>query len=158
VEDLGNNEVNPQFASIICSVPWGHHRYIIDKCKGDGAKALFYVQKTIENNWSRAILLNGLDTDLYERQGKAISNFTNQLPPPQGDLAQEITKDPYNFDFLSMREGFDERELEDRGTVHPSSIHPWTARLQDNRTVPLSSGKDSLLEKYSEVHTDFFAF
>lgn len=78
--------------------------YKMDKCKNDVEKALFYVEKTIENNWSRAVLLNWLSTDLYERQGKAITNFNTRLPEPQGDLAQEITKDPYNFDFLSMRE------------------------------------------------------
>ncbi|MDR2568797.1 MAG: PDDEXK nuclease domain-containing protein [Oscillospiraceae bacterium] len=111
--DLSFGEISPQFLDELCTVPWGHHRYIIDKCKDDAKKALFYVRKTVENNWSRAVLLNWLDTDLYERQGKAISNFTNQLPSPQGDLAQEITKDPYNFDFLTMREGFDERELKD---------------------------------------------
>jgi len=54
----------------------------------------------IENNWSRSVLLNWLDTSLYERQGKAISNFDIHLSLPQGDLAQEITKDPYNFDLL----------------------------------------------------------
>lgn len=94
-------------------IPWGHHRYIIDKCKGNPKKAFFYVQKTLENNWSRAVLLNFLDTDLYERQGKAISNFKSQLPLADSGLAQEITKDPYNFDFLSMRESYDERELKD---------------------------------------------
>ena len=113
VEELEYSEINPLFVDLICTVPWGHHRYIMDKCKGNSEKALFYVYKTIENNWSRAVLLNWLDTDLYERQGKAISNFINQLPSPQGDLAQEITKDPYNFDFLTMREGFDEKELKD---------------------------------------------
>jgi len=113
VGDLRDGEISPQIVDELCTVPWGHHRYIIDKCNGDVIKALFYVRKTVENNWSRAVLLNYLDTDLYERQGKAISNFTNQLPPPQGDLAQEITKDPYNFDFLAMRESFDERELKD---------------------------------------------
>jgi len=113
VDELDSHEIRPQLVDELCAVPWGHHRYIIDKCKGDVNKALFYVRKTVENDWSRAVLLNCLDTDLYERQGKAISNFTNRLPPPQGDLAQEITKDPYNFDFLAMREGFDERELKD---------------------------------------------
>ena len=91
----------------------GSSSLYIDKCSKDVEKALFYVQKTVENNWSRAVLLNWLGKDLFKRQGKAISNFTNQLPKPQGDLAQEITKDPYNFDFLAMREGFDERELKD---------------------------------------------
>ncbi len=53
-------------------IPWGHNKVIIDKCKGDSAKALFYVKKTLENNWSRDVLLNFLDTDLYERQGKPV--------------------------------------------------------------------------------------
>lgn len=91
----------------------GHHKYIVDKCQGDVEKALFYVNKVLENNWSRAVLLNWLSTDLYERQGKAITNFGSQLPMPQGDLAQEITKDPYNFDFLTMTEGYNEKELKD---------------------------------------------
>lgn len=65
-------------------------------------KAAFFVKKTIQNNWSRAVLENFLDTDLYERQGKAITNFAYSLPAPQSDLAQEMTKDPYNFDFLTM--------------------------------------------------------
>ncbi len=112
VEDNAS-EISPQLVGKLCSIPWGHHRYIMDKCKNDVEKALFYVEKTIENNWSRAVLLNWLSTDLYERQGKAITNFNTRLPEPQGDLAQEITKDPYNFDFLSMREGYNEKELKD---------------------------------------------
>ncbi len=113
VDELDNAKISPQFVDELCSVPWGHHRYIIDKCKGNTEKALFYVRKTIENNWSRAVLLNWLDTDLYERQGKAITNFNKQLPVAQGDLANELTKDPYNFDFLTMTEGYNEKELKD---------------------------------------------
>ena len=58
---------------------------------------MFYVHKTIENNWSRAVLLNFLSTDLYERQGKTVTNFALTLPAPQSDLAQAVTRDPYNF-------------------------------------------------------------
>lgn len=94
-------------------VPWGHHRVIIDRCKGDSEKASFFVRKTIQNNWSRAVLENFLDTDLFARQGKAISNFEYALPAPQSDLAQEMTKDPYNFDFLAIREDYDEKQLKD---------------------------------------------
>ena len=96
---------------IIFRIPWGHNKVILDKCKGNSAKALFYIRKTIENNWSRDVLLNFLGTDLYERQGKAITNFSNTLPIEQSDLAQAITKDPYNFDFLTLRERYDEKEL-----------------------------------------------
>ena len=95
------------------SIPWGHHVTIIDKCKSNEKKAIFFVNKTRENNWSRPVLLNFLDTDLYERQGKAITNFSNTLPVLQGELAQQITKDPYTFDFLSIREKYEEEELKD---------------------------------------------
>lgn len=111
--DEMDSEISPQLVDELCRVPWGHHRYIIDKCKGDVDKAIFYVRKTIENNWSRAVLLNWLDTNLYDRQGKAITNFTMQLPEAHGDLANELTKDPYNFDFLTMTEGYNEKELKD---------------------------------------------
>jgi predicted nuclease of restriction endonuclease-like (RecB) superfamily len=91
----------------------GHHRYIIDKLREHPEKALFFVRKTVENGWSRSVLLNFLDTDLYERQGKAISNFGQTLPTLQSDLAQEMTKDPYKFDFLTMTTGYKEKELKD---------------------------------------------
>ena len=97
----------------IFMIPWGHHRVILDRCKSDSQKALFYVHQTLANNWSRAVLLNWLDTELYERQGKAITNFALTLPAPQSDLAQEMTRDPYNFDFLTIRAQYDERELKD---------------------------------------------
>lgn len=97
----------------ICSIPWFHQQRIIDKCKGDAKKALFFVRKVIENSWGRDVLLNFLGTDLYERQAKAITNFSNTLPAPQSDLAQQTTKDPYVFNFLTMTEDYNERELED---------------------------------------------
>ncbi len=93
------------------AVPWGHHRLIIDRCKDDSERAVFFIKKIIQNNWSRAVLENFLDTDLYERQGKAISNFKYSLPTPQSDLAQEMTKDPYNFDFLTIQEDYNETQL-----------------------------------------------
>lgn len=70
-------------------------------------------KKTLQNNWSRSILLNFLTTDLYQREGKSISNFSQTLPIPQCDLAQEMTKDPYNFDFLAITEQYREKELKD---------------------------------------------
>ena len=97
----------------ICSIPWDHQRRIIDKCKGDAKKALFFVRKVIENSWGRDMLLNFLGTDLYERQAKAITNFSKTLPALQSDLAQQVTKDPYVFNFLTMTDNYNERELED---------------------------------------------
>ena len=103
----------PQVVDDLCRIPWGHHRFIIDKIKNDSKKALFYVEQIIQNNWSRNVLLNFIDSNLYERQGKAVTNFSQKLSVPAGDLAQQITKDPYSFDFLSLRTDYDEKELKD---------------------------------------------
>ena len=81
-------------------IPWDHHRRIIDKCKNDMDKALFFVRKTWENNWGRDILLNWLDTDLYERDGKAITNFQSTLPAVQSDLKaylEELLDNPVDI-------------------------------------------------------------
>ncbi len=99
--------------SPIFSIPWGHHKLIIDRCGKDLSKALFFVSETLKNGWSRALLLNFLDTDLYERSGKAITNFPYTLPSETSELAQEITRDPYNFDFLTLTKPFYEKELKD---------------------------------------------
>lgn len=97
----------------VFSIPWDHQCRIVSKCKGDAKKALFFVRKVIENNWGRDVLLNFLGTDLYERQAKAITNFGKTLPALQSDLAQQATKDPYVFNFLTMTKNYNERELED---------------------------------------------
>jgi predicted nuclease of restriction endonuclease-like (RecB) superfamily len=96
----------------IFQIPWGHHIEIFTKCKSVH-EALFYVQKTIKNGWSRAMLLNFMDIDLYQSQGKAINNFDRLLPDVQSDLVRETLKDPYNFDFLALTEDYKEKELED---------------------------------------------
>ena len=106
-------ENSPQVGAELGCIPWGHIKLLIDKCRNDPKKAQFYARMTLENNWSRAVLQNWLDTDLYERQGKAITNFALTLPAPQSDLAQEMTRDPYNFDFLTIRAKYDEKELKD---------------------------------------------
>ena len=103
----------PQVVAQLFSIPWGHHKYIIDKCGDDPDKALFYVRQTLENGWSRAVLLNWMDSNLYERQGKAITNFKVTLPEANSDLAQEITKDPYNFAFAGVTGKYNERKLKD---------------------------------------------
>lgn len=105
-------QVVAELENIIFSIPWGHHRYILDKIK-DVQEALFYIRETIEYGWSRNVLLNMLESGLYEAKGKAITNFSRLLPAPQSELAQQTLKDPYNFDFLTMKEGYVERELED---------------------------------------------
>ena len=113
-QDVGkikdNNTLN---LDDLFSISWSHHRFIIDKCKNNVSKALFYVRKTLENNWSRNVLLNFLDTDLYERQGKTVSNFKSTLPEVNGDLAQQLIKDPYCFDFARLTGRYNEKELKD---------------------------------------------
>lgn len=93
-------------------VPWKHHVYIIMKCHSV-KEALFYIDKTIEGNWSRRMLEDQIDSNLYARQGTALTNFSSKLPTPQGQLAEEVLKDPYKLDFLRMKQGYDEKDLED---------------------------------------------
>ena len=112
---VANNNQNQgaTIEQLVFQVPWGHHRYIIDKCSDEPEKALFFIQRTVENGWSRAILLNFLDSNLYTRQGSAITNFNKTLPEPHSELAQQLTKDPYQFDFLTISEQYKEKELKD---------------------------------------------
>ncbi len=89
----------------------GHHICILTNSK-TVEEALFYMNKTIEGNWSRRMLEDNMEADLYGRQAKAVTNFGQHLPTAQSKLAEELLKDPYNLDFLSLKEGYDERELE----------------------------------------------
>ena len=95
----------------VALVPWGHIRYLIDK-RYTSEKAFFYIVQIIEHGWSRNMLLNMLSTDLYESQGSSVNNFIQTLPPVESDYAQEIIKDPYHFDFLSLTEGYKEKDLQ----------------------------------------------
>ena len=92
-------------------IPWFHNCILLDKVKNYDER-LWYIQQTIENGWSRAVLEYQIGSKLYERQGQAITNFDQALPQPQSDLAQQILKSPYNFDFLSLGKEAVERDLE----------------------------------------------
>lgn len=100
-----------QLVGKLVQVPWGHHRFIIDKCGGNREKALFYVSRTIEQGWSRNVLLNMLSTDLYEREGKAQTNFELTLPKPESDLAVQLIKDPQVFEVLGLEKEYQEADL-----------------------------------------------
>src|SRR5205085_6281953 len=76
----------------------------------------WYIRKTVEHGWSRAVLVHQIDSGLYARQGRAQTNFQRTLPAPQSDLAQQLLKDPYCFDFLTLTDEARERELQ-RGLV-----------------------------------------
>jgi len=105
-------KILPQAGAKLYNIPWGHAKQIIDKFFAEPEKAIFYVQKTIENGWSRAVLLNMLDSGLFEKQGKATHNFEQTLPDEQSELAKDIIKDPYNFNFLALSENYKELDLQ----------------------------------------------
>lgn len=107
-----NDILGLEFPIAFSFVPWGHHIQIITKCK-DINEAIFYIQQTINEGWSRNTLDNCLRADLYHTQGGAISNFSDYLTPAQSKLAQEITKDTYDFGFIELPKQYAEEELED---------------------------------------------
>ena len=114
---VGQKPIAKQAVSQLVQIPWGHNIAIISKCKNLD-EALFYIQKTIQNNWSRSVLVHHIESDLFKREGKAITNFKATLPEPQSDLARETLKDPYNFDFLTLTEKHNEKELENALVNH----------------------------------------
>ena len=112
-----SSEVLPQIvgqlSEVLFSIPWGHHRHIMDKCSEEPAKAFYYVRKTMEEGWSREVMLIHMDANLYEREGKALTNFTRTLPAETSELAQELTKDPYSFAFTGITGKYNEGKLKD---------------------------------------------
>jgi len=107
-----SKEIGQQVVAKIFMIPWGHNIFIVSKSNSI-EEALFYINLTIQNNYSRAMLKNEIDKNIYERQGKSITNFEVKLPEVHSALAVETLKNPYNFDFTQMREDYDEKELED---------------------------------------------
>lgn len=108
LESVHNIPIVQQLAA---QLPWGHHQMLLDKVK-DYNQRLFYIQKCVENSWSRNILASNIESELIKRQGKAISNFKDILPALDSDLVREAFKNPYVFDFLMFGEEAKEREIE----------------------------------------------
>jgi predicted nuclease of restriction endonuclease-like (RecB) superfamily len=96
---------------VAAQIPWFHNCVLLDQVKNPGERE-WYIRQTIENGWSRNVLVHQIESGLYRRQGKALTNFTRTLPAPQSELAQQVVKDPYNFDFLTLSQEARERELE----------------------------------------------
>ncbi|MGD1905277.1 MAG: YhcG family protein [Leptolyngbyaceae cyanobacterium] len=105
-------EVVQQLAA---QIPWGHNCLLLDKIKPPTERQ-WYMQQTIANGWSRNGLALQIESGLYGKQGNAITNFEHTLPSQQSDLARQLIKDPYNFDFLTLSQDAQEREIE-RGLV-----------------------------------------
>ena len=102
-------------------LPWGHNLVLLTKLK-EPVERLFYAHKAIEHNWSRNVMVMQIETRLIERQGKAITNFELRLPKPQSDLAIESLKDPYCFDFLTLTDHAQEREIENALVKHVTAF------------------------------------
>jgi len=96
---------------LVGQIPWGQNIVIISKVK-DIEEAIFYLQKTKESDYSRNVLIHHIESGLFERSANATHNFAHTLPQPESDLAHEMLKDPYLFDFLTLEEPYRERELE----------------------------------------------
>ena len=107
----------PIVQQVVGQLPWGHNVRLIDHLKTPEER-LWYAQAAIEHSWSRNILEMQIDSGLYKRQGKATTNFHATLPKPQSDLAQQLLKDPYNFDFLTLSKDAHEREVETGLVAH----------------------------------------
>ncbi len=128
--NINQNEGIPQVGGLLdipsiiiecCKIPWKHNLLIIEKSKNKN-EVIFYINQTIVNNWSRAVLEYQVETNLYNRQGKAITNFKSTLPQIESDLANELLKDPYNFEFLTLSDQAKEKDLEQQLIVHISKF------------------------------------
>lgn len=102
----------PEFVQqAVAQIPWGHNLVLLDRLSTEHERR-WYVAKTIEHNWSRNVLNIQIETRLLERSGKAVTNFSTNLPAPQSDLAHESLKDPYRLDFLGLTEEAQKRDIE----------------------------------------------
>ncbi|WP_132051565.1 PDDEXK nuclease domain-containing protein [Pseudocnuella soli] len=101
----------------LAKITWYHHITLLDKVK-DPEERLFYITETAVHGWSRNVLVHQIESGLYRRKGNAVTNFATTLPQPQSDLAKELMKDPYKFDFLSLGEAYKEKDLENALVEH----------------------------------------
>ena len=112
-KQIGQQVVDQLHFDLLKQIPWGHNILIFTKSKTT-KEALFYIGQTIENAWGRETLALQIKSQLFERQGKAVTNFKTTLPAPLSDLAQQTLKDPCNFDFVAMSAAMKEKDLENQ--------------------------------------------
>ena len=148
------NTIAKQAATQLFQIPWWHNVVIVQKCDKI-EQAMFYVRKTTEANWSRSVLIHQLESNLFARSGKAITNFESTLPTPQSDLAREIIKDPYNFDFLTLTEQFTESELRKGLIDHIAGflLELGTGFAYLGKQIPLQVGKRDFFLDLLFYHT-----
>lgn len=149
---VGQLENTFNIQDLVCQIPWGHNLRIIAQCKFL-EEAIFYIHKTIENGWSRSILDLHIKQQEFQRTRHSISNFSRLLPMIQSDLAQQLLKDPYNFDFLTLTDNYKERELEYTGKLsfYLTAVNDLLKHQTDNPTIGLliCKNKDSFIAEYS---------
>jgi len=127
----------PFVQQVVGQIPWGHNLRILDLAKGPKQRE-WYVRATLQYGWSRNVLVHQIESGLHRRQGRALTNYTETLLPPQSDLAQQVLKDPYNFDFLTLSQGAREKELEAGLLEHvrnsswnsASALRLWAANIR----------------------------
>lgn len=107
-EAYPDEEIVQRYAA---QIPWRHNQALLDKLKAADER-LWYTQQSLENGWSRDVLILQIESGLYRRQGSAVTNFSRTLPQPQSDLAQQLVKDPYHLEFLTLAKNAQERDLE----------------------------------------------
>lgn len=113
-EGWPDDQIVQQVAALL---PWGHHMVLLDRVKEPAVRE-WYLRAAVEYGWSRNILVLQIKSALHEREGKALTNFRRVLPPPDSDLAEQVLKDPYNFDFLTVSREAHEREIERGLLIH----------------------------------------
>ena len=147
-------QIAKQPVSQILSIPWGHNLAILAKCKQHD-EALYYAQATQTYGWSRSVLVHQIESGLWQREGKAITNFEQTLPAAQSDLATQILKDPYKFDFLSLSKEHTERELETDLIAHITQflLELGAGFAYIGRQVPLQVGEREFFLDLLFYHT-----
>ncbi|MEM7533093.1 MAG: PDDEXK nuclease domain-containing protein [Chloroflexota bacterium] len=152
-------QLDESILSLITQIPWGHNLVIISKCKSTD-EALYYVNYTLTYGWSRSVLTHHIESRLWEREGKALSNFSESLPLPQSDLAQQTLKDPYVFDFLTLAKEHSERDLEQGLIEHITQflLELGAGFAYVGRQVPLQVGDSEFFLDLLFYHTHLHCY
>ena len=143
----------------IFQIPWGHNLAIISKCKNQ-EEASYYIINTQQHGWSRSVLIHQIESGLWQREGKTLSNFKQTLPAPQSDLAQQTLKYPYVFDFLTLTKGYSERELEQGLVKHITNflLELGTGFAYIGKQVPLQVGQRDFYLDLLFYHTQLHCY
>ncbi len=146
--------IGQQPVAQLTQIPWGHNLVIMTKCKNT-TEGLYYVKSTLQHGWSRSVLTHQIESQLWQREGKALCNFAHALPVSQSDLARQTLKDPYIFDFLNLTKDHDEKELEQGLIEHITQflLELGAGFAYIGRQVPLQVGKREFFIDLLFYHT-----